>query len=534
MTAWPLDNTEYTAEAIGAWSGTRTRGVFSAEDCFAVTATGGFGIKVSPGLAWLKIAEYWGAAVLEKSETDFTVNVGSGLLARYVAVVLQYDKTANDVQLVLRYGEYGSPAVKPQPVRDTYYDEIILASILQPAAAVEITQADITDERLNEDLCGLMRDGVTGIPTAQLFAQVRDQLDRQQDVFSAWFEHIKGQLDEDPAGHLQLQLDELAADVQIFEVVLTADGWAEGDTGVWTQTVDCPDMLPSYDTEAPETPSTGNKETDTARKEALDVLCEAGNSGETLDGAFKWTCYGSHPEVDLPLRLRASVLGTKQATQAAWVSAQQAAESQAAASESETAAASSANAAAESAESAAAAADRAQKISQGAVGHYDTPENLRAKHPAGEVGQWAIVGVPFVVWDWDPELEDWKNTEKIIDFIGTGDCYTKDETDAKIDDAKGTVFSIAVPASGWQGDSPPYTNTVQVEGVTADTILTCVQLAPADVGNEDAEQASQQWNELDTQDGAVEFTAAGTKPVDDFTILARAILSEDLKGGEAE
>lgn len=311
MTAWPLDNTEYTAEAIGAWSGTRTRGVFSAEGCFTVTATGGFGIKVSPGLAWIKIAEYWGAAVLEQEETSFTVSVGSGILPRWVAVVLQCDKTSNDVQLTLRYGEYGNPSVKPQPVRDDYYDEIILASILQPAAAAEITQADITDERLNEDMCGLMRDGVTGIPTAQLLAQARVKLEQYDAEFETWFEEIKGQLSEDAAGHLQVQITGLASDVKIFACTLLADGWEEIETGsgVWVQTAACPGLLAAYDLEAPQVPVTGVRETDAALKEGLDALCEAGNSGETLDGALRWTCYGSCPAVDLPLRLRRAVLG---------------------------------------------------------------------------------------------------------------------------------------------------------------------------------------------------------------------------------
>ena len=34
-----------------------------------------------------------------------------------------------------------------------------------------VTAADITDTRADEDVCGVMRDGVTGIPTAQLQAQ---------------------------------------------------------------------------------------------------------------------------------------------------------------------------------------------------------------------------------------------------------------------------------------------------------------------------------------------------------------------------
>lgn len=326
MTAWPLDNTEYTAEQIGAWSGTRTRGVFSAEGCFAVTAAGGFGIQIAPGLAWLKVAEYWGIAVLEKVATARQIEVGSGLLPRYVAVVLQYDKTANEVRLTLRYGEYSDTPAKPAPVRNEYFDEIILASILQPAAAVEITQADIADERLNEAMCGLMRDGVTGLPTAQLEAQWSAWRAQQtaeteawqlseQKAFMAWFERMKGQLDDDAAGHLQQQVDAVAADVRVFTATLLADGWVEETpqtpeesatpaVAVYTQTAPCAGLLATYDLEAPQVASTGVRETDTALKEGLDALCEAGNSGEALDGQLRWTCYGSHPTADLPLRLR--------------------------------------------------------------------------------------------------------------------------------------------------------------------------------------------------------------------------------------
>ena len=337
MTAWPLDNTEYTAEAIGAWSGTRTRGVFSAEDCFAVTADGGFGILVSPGLAWLKAADWWGIAVLEQTETAFQLEVGSGLLARYAAVLLQYDKTAYEVRLALRYGSYSDAPEKPQPVRDEYFDEIILASILQPAAAVEITQADITDERLNEDVCGLMRDGVTGLPTAALYAQwdaffertrretgaVQQQYAQQ---FEGWFARMRDQLSEDAAGHLQAQVDALheadaalAGEVQIFEALLLADGWepatdaadadAEAAPAAYTQTATCPGLLAAYDLEAPQVTVVGVYATDATLKEGLDALCEAGNFGETLDGAMRWVCYGSHPTVDLPLRLRRAAAG---------------------------------------------------------------------------------------------------------------------------------------------------------------------------------------------------------------------------------
>ena len=40
-----------------------------------------------------------------------------------------------------------------------------------PAGTAAITSADLTDTRADEDVCGVMRDSVTGIPTAQLQAQ---------------------------------------------------------------------------------------------------------------------------------------------------------------------------------------------------------------------------------------------------------------------------------------------------------------------------------------------------------------------------
>ncbi len=179
MTTWPLDNTLYTAQAIGAFSGTRTRGVFCSDDCFRVSADGEFSVRVQPGLAWLKKEDFWGVAVLETAPTVLEIEVGSGLLQRYAAVVLQLDKTANKSHILVKYGEYGY--TKPQPVRDEFYDEIILAYCLQKAGAVAITNGDIQDTRTDESVCGLMRDGVTGLPTSQFHAQAEQFIQELKD-----------------------------------------------------------------------------------------------------------------------------------------------------------------------------------------------------------------------------------------------------------------------------------------------------------------------------------------------------------------
>jgi hypothetical protein len=64
-----------------------------------------------------------------------------------------------------------------------------------------------------------------------------------------------------------------------------------------------------------------------------------------------------------------------------------------------------------------------------------------------------------------------------------------------------------------------YTNTVTVEGITADTQLDCIRLAEEYVDNADAVAAYQTWSYLDTADGAVIFYST-TQPGADFAVTA--------------
>ena len=171
IVAFPLDNTEYTASAMGAFLATRTRGVYSADDSLAVTANGNMTVTVGPGLAWLKASDYWGLAVCSEAAATLTVPTASSSAKRMDAVCLRLDKTGNKAELIVKPGTPAAMPVLPPLQRNDSYDEIYLASISLAAGQVAVSAADITDLRLNEDYCGLMRDGVTGIPTAQLSAQ---------------------------------------------------------------------------------------------------------------------------------------------------------------------------------------------------------------------------------------------------------------------------------------------------------------------------------------------------------------------------
>lgn len=222
MICFPLNNTTYEANALGAWFGTRTRGVYCADDNLAVLADGeGMYVTLRPGLAWLKRDAFWGAVVLQEESLRLTLEPADGILSRIDTIVLRLDKDENLAAPLVRTGTFSAaPAFFP-PVRDAHADEIILATVQIGAGAIAVTQADITDQRLNEEYCGLMRDGVTGIPTQTLHAQwtaflaqtrqdTADQRQQSEREFAAWFTRMKDQFTEDAVGGLQAQLDDLA------------------------------------------------------------------------------------------------------------------------------------------------------------------------------------------------------------------------------------------------------------------------------------------------------------------------------------
>lgn len=223
MICFPLDNTPCEAKDMGTYLATRTRGVFSSDGNLAVTpGESGLSVSVSPGLAWLKWSDFWGVAALQAQVLTLDLDTADGALKRIDAIVCRLDKVNNRAEIVVKKGAPSSAPIVVPPVRDANYDELYIATVLIGAGVISISASAITDQRLNEEYCGLMRDGVTGIPTASLHAQAQQilteltdalnaQIVRQSAEFDAWFEDLKGKLGEDPATALQQQVDNLNA-----------------------------------------------------------------------------------------------------------------------------------------------------------------------------------------------------------------------------------------------------------------------------------------------------------------------------------
>jgi len=202
MICFPLDNTEYDASALGAWFGTRTRGITAADGHFITTANGNMTVTVSAGLAWLRAATHWGVCAMEVDPTTLSIDTSHGSLVRIDIVCLRLNRITNQAELIIKKGaDFASNPTFAAPVRDLDFDEIYLASVRVRAGAIEVQPNDIVDLRLNEEYCGIMRDGITTIPTQALYNR-----------FEAFMQALNGLLENgDIAGQLQGQINAIKA-----------------------------------------------------------------------------------------------------------------------------------------------------------------------------------------------------------------------------------------------------------------------------------------------------------------------------------
>ena len=168
---YPLDGVTYSAEDVATYLCTRTSGVYAKDSNFAVSITGTRQITIAPGLAWINYDDFKGVSVCSREDTVLTVPDADNTLNRVDRVVLQFDTSSNLTAIRLKTG---TPAVAAQPpdiLQNHNQYELGLCTISVPAGSAAVTSADITDTRTDEAVCGLMRDGVTGIPTETLLAQ---------------------------------------------------------------------------------------------------------------------------------------------------------------------------------------------------------------------------------------------------------------------------------------------------------------------------------------------------------------------------
>ncbi|MBE6075956.1 MAG: hypothetical protein E7210_02435 [Clostridium lundense] len=197
---------EYFASFIG-------NGVFpNPSTNLQVIGTDRMQVIVKPGKGWINGYKY--------ENTDdliLPIDVADGVLHRIDKIVLRYDVVEREIRAKTKKGEFASEPKAPQLTRDADMYELGLADIKVNAGSISIAQVDITDLRLNKELCGIVHGTVDQVDTTTIFNQYLEWYKNitgktEQDLqnikenletdFMFWFDGLKETLNGDVAGNL--------------------------------------------------------------------------------------------------------------------------------------------------------------------------------------------------------------------------------------------------------------------------------------------------------------------------------------------
>lgn len=194
---FPNNVDEYIgAQNVMKWLHGRTSGVFGADGNLSVTANGNMTVKVSDGVGWLANDKadgtvFWNDTKEQTgSELQLTIPLANAVSPRIDRVVVSWDTVdyAAKLRIEVLKGTAASTPVAPALTNNSLLRQISLAQIAIPAAASKITSANITDERLDSTVCGLVTDWVS-VDTKVM-----------QEQFAAFLNQIKTELEQLHAG----------------------------------------------------------------------------------------------------------------------------------------------------------------------------------------------------------------------------------------------------------------------------------------------------------------------------------------------
>lgn len=284
-------------------------------------------VTIRRGKAWINGYYY-------ENTDDYTlsVDVADGVLSRLDRVVLKLDFLNRTIKAYVKKGQFASSPVAPNLQRDSDAYEIALADVKINKGSIKIVQSNVTDLRLNKDLCGIVHGTVEQVDTTTLYNQIQSDLsqfkgvseadfsnwsaeqketlkrfiskselnyndwsDEQKQLFNAWFDSVRNTLDEDTAGNLLNLINGKAEKSVIVPYSLLATKWAG-------------EKLPyTYKVENEKITAVSNQELLPSDKITAKELLALQSANLTDvgqgNGYFMLQANGEKPKIDIPVRL---------------------------------------------------------------------------------------------------------------------------------------------------------------------------------------------------------------------------------------
>lgn len=241
-------------------------------------------------------------AVLSQETVFFEPSDGAN--PRIDTVVLRRD-LSGDVRTIVTDVIKGTAAavpIAPALTRDGTVWEIALADVRIPANSMVITQANITDTRLDTEKCGIVAAVNTEIDTSGLYAQIQADLAgfkaEEQAEFLEWFETIQDLMSGNDLAQIITAISAKAETAQ-YTATLSASGWS-GSSAPFVQNVNVSGVLAS-DSPIVDMNTASLTASNYEERSAAWALV-----GRIAAGAGKITayCYGEKPSVNIPIMIK--------------------------------------------------------------------------------------------------------------------------------------------------------------------------------------------------------------------------------------
>lgn len=202
---------KYTTDWLAKWvSSFISNGVYDGE--LAVTAGDGMTVTLPAGKAWINGYYYRNDAPITLPITN-----ADGVLHRKDTIVLRWDVNERSITAQVIKGTFASSPTAPAITRSAEQYDLKLAEISIPAGTTAITQALITDTRLDTAVCGIVTGVIDQVDTTTFYNQIAADMAQfkstQQADFEIWFNGIKGILGEDEAGNLLNMINGVSDDL---------------------------------------------------------------------------------------------------------------------------------------------------------------------------------------------------------------------------------------------------------------------------------------------------------------------------------
>lgn len=195
-------------------------------------------VTIGPGKAWIH-----GYMYDNTSDLKLTLGYPDGSQARIDLIVLRWDLPNREIKAYAKKGEFAEVPVAPTVTRNEDIYELALAEVYVDRNVMSIQTSDITDLRLDTSKCGLVTGLIEQVDTSELFAQIQavignsaaDIANWLEEVkvhysaeFYAWFDTLRGSINDDVAGSLLNQILENKASIadiveQLTNLSSTAD-----------------------------------------------------------------------------------------------------------------------------------------------------------------------------------------------------------------------------------------------------------------------------------------------------------------------